>query len=738
MLKLKNIVYLMILVVLLLFIIPNTVFSSELKIADDLQEVIDSADEHINVLIYMNKQADTDEIYAGKASSLEEQGNYKEAKSLVRSEIVNSLRETADISQASILRFLETMKAEGKVSSLESFFIVNIISVSLDPSLAETIAARPDVGKIYQDRTIVLDDPLPKELVSLPDEVTGPWSISSIRAPEAWDKHGYDGTGVVIGIIDTGALLNHPALETRWRGYDTLNPVPNYNWYDPIYGDPLPGDEHGHGTKVLGVALGYDQQKDLAVGVAPGAKWIAARGFSNDGRGSKSNLLAAGQYMLAPTDTNGENPDPTKAPNIVLNSWGGQAEVDDWFREMVNNWRNAFILPIFAAGNSGPGVGSVRNPANYPESIAVGAVDYNRELASFSSRGPGAYGDMIKPELIAPGVNIYCPTLDGDYGYASGTSFAAPHVAGTAALLLSAYPELTVNEIVFYLKETAISLSNEQYPTIPNYGFGYGMTDALNLIEKSKVVPAIYFQNLDSGQIDAWLIKGLSNVEQVDSFTGKNPKLWRIAAVHDLNGSGSPDLIWENRANGSRVVWLMEVFEKKEEINLGYANPNYRIADIYDLNNNGSADLVWQNIAWGSRNAWYMDGLKRISGRQFAVVNTNWEIAGVADMGGDGKINLIWEHGLRGERNYWTLDNNLAQIVQESGNFAVAGINWRIKAVIDINWDGNPDLVWEHADGRRSIWFMSGLDKEYGALFGSRHPDWTIVGAERVAIPIEY
>ena len=245
----------------------------------------------------------------------------------------------------------------------------------------------------------------------------------------------------------------------------------------------------------------------------------------------------------------------------------------------------------------------------------------------------------------------------------------------------------------------------------------------------------IYFQNIETGYVDTWAVEGFNITEHYSGIYGMDPSRWRIAAVYDVSKNGSPDLIWENINTGARRAWVMNGLEKVLEVPVGpgVVNSRFRIADLHDMDGDGNLDVIWQNIVFGGRNVWFMDGFERVGGRQFTVANTNWNIVGVEDMGDDGKTNIIWEHVRRGERNYWTLDENLNRIDGESGNFYQTGINWNIRAVQDITYDGNPDILFEHSeDGRRNMWIMDGMDITEGGNIGTRPPEWTIVGAARV------
>ena len=174
----------------------------------------------------------------------------------------------------------------------------------------------------------------------------------------------------------------------------------NYNWYDPslVCGSPsrVPCDNNGHGTHTMGTIVGDDGGSNQ-IGVAPGARWIAAKGCES-GSCSTTALVNSGQWMLAPKDLNGLNPRTDLRPQVVSNSWGNGNGADTFYQSVVQAWIASGIFPVFANGNSGPSCGTVGAPGSYPESFGVGAYDVNNAIASFSSRGPGTFaGDTVKP-----------------------------------------------------------------------------------------------------------------------------------------------------------------------------------------------------------------------------------------------------------------------------------------------------------------------------------------------------
>ena len=215
------------------------------------------------------------------------------------------------------------------------------------------------------------------------------------------------------------------------------------------------------------------------IGVAPHAKWIAAKGCCLD-----TALISSAQWILAPTNLAGTNPRPDLRPDVVNNSWGGGSG-DPFFRPAVQAWVASGIFPAFSNGNSGPACGSAGSPGDYPETYSAGAFQQNGSIASFSARGPSAFGDIIKPDIAAPGVNVRSSLngSDSSYGPLSGTSMASPHLAGTVALIWSISPELR-NDVArtrTLLAQTAVDVSNTSCGGTAGYNnvWGEGKLDAL-------------------------------------------------------------------------------------------------------------------------------------------------------------------------------------------------------------------------------------------------------------------
>lgn len=381
----------------------------------------------VPVVITLADQVDEDR-YAGRPAAL-----------------VRALRERAAATQPEVVEELD--------SSVRRFWLVNALATSIDAAELTELATDPAVARID------LDAP-----VQVTGEASGgsarSWGIGAIRAPSAWWRFGVNGAGVRVGSIDTGVDATNPELAGSVVA-----------WRDVVNGRPAPYDDNGHGTHTIGTMVARNVTGG-PIGVAPGAQVVVAKAIRADGTASGADLLTAGQWM---TDPDGD-PATTDFPVVINNSWTTTDATNTWFRPMVQRWVALGITPVFGAGNS---PGSIGNPASYPEVIAVGASEESGALWANSSRGTvtwdvaGAATAFMKPDLSAPGASI-TSTLGSGYGLYSGTSMAAPHVAGTVALVKQARPELTPDAVRAILIQTA----TDHGPAGPDRDFGAGVVDA--------------------------------------------------------------------------------------------------------------------------------------------------------------------------------------------------------------------------------------------------------------------
>lgn len=401
--------------------------------------------------------------------------------------VVTALQSEARASQPAVATELDRLAALGEVDSYQAYWIANVMVVRGTLEAFEVLAHRPDVASIElapevlvdparsSDRSIVSDRPAAasSERAGSSTGLRGigsPQSLRAINAPRVWRELHVNGAGAVIGILDTGVDGNHPALRNGWRG-NHGNPWQEC-WHDVVGSSTYPVDDvSGHGTHVSGTASGIGVATGDTIGVAWGAQWIAANLLS-EGLGHEflMDLYDCFQWFIDPDGDPGTVDD---VPDVILCAWGvnealGFPDCDPSWWPLIDACEAAGSVLVWAAGGDGPGAGTIRSPADRAttatNSFSVGAVDaahYESPyvITSFSSRGPSGCNVPapmnIKPEVVAPGIDIYSSYPGGTYQIWSGTAMASAHVAGTAALLRSADPDLEVDDLKQILMETA-------------------------------------------------------------------------------------------------------------------------------------------------------------------------------------------------------------------------------------------------------------------------------------------
>ena len=440
--------------------------------------------EAASFLVVMREQADL--AGAEHFTSKEDRGRF----------VYEALREHAEATQASLR---ERLRLAGV--PFRPFFVVNIVEVEADRALATELALREDVFAVAANRLAPTSaEPLLRLAKDAASRAGVEPNIERIRAPELWAS-GFRGQGIVVAVADTGLTWDHPALRDRYRGFDGSSVSHDYNWHDAIHatdpGDPCGADSaapcdddgFGHGTACAGIIAGNDGENQ--VGVAPEARLIACRNMAL-GVGSPRLLHRVFQFFLAPTDGAGENPRPDLAPDVINNSWTcpvSEGCTDpNILRAVIENTRAAGIFVAMAAGNEGDACFTVNVlPAFYEASFSVGATTIDDAIATFSSRGPVLVdgSGRLKPDLVAPGVGVRTTASPSGYVSFDGTSAAAPHVAGAAALLYSAAPNLRGRpvETADMLRRSAEPLTTTQDcggvagGSVPNAVFGFGRLD---------------------------------------------------------------------------------------------------------------------------------------------------------------------------------------------------------------------------------------------------------------------
>ena len=305
------------------------------------------------------------------------------------------------------------------------------LAITLSKEVAPSLETLPGVRHVWRDtvKRALLDKSVP---------LTG--------ANRVWSSFGITGKGVVVAVIDSGIDYRHADLggclgpECRVKaGYNFANKSQATN----------PTDDNGHGTHVAGIIAANGVMK----GVAPDAKLLAVKVLDKDGAGLTSNIIAGIEWAVS------------HGADVLNLSLGAPGSPDSPDSQAVDNAVDLNCVVVVAAGNDGPDYDTLGSPAAARKVITVGATDDQDQLASFSSRGPSSIY-QVKPEIVAPGMAIKstvpkgtCAMCDASgFKEADGTSMAAPHVAGAAALLLEQHPDWVNQQVKDALIQNSVDL----------------------------------------------------------------------------------------------------------------------------------------------------------------------------------------------------------------------------------------------------------------------------------------
>jgi len=268
-------------------------------------------------------------------------------------------------------------------------------------------------------------------------------SAPLLRVPDVWAASGR-GTAIRVAVVDTGIDPYHPDLSGRIAAAIS-------------FAGSSPADGNGHGTHVAGIIAGDGMASaGVYVGMAPEAHIYAAKVLTDSGSGLMSDVMAGVEWAV------------DQEVQVINLSLGSDEKSDgtDPLSELCDAAADEGVVVCVAAGNAGPGTGTVGAPASARKVITIGASTDSDSVASFSSRGPTKDG-RNKPDVLFPGVNIVAARsagtsmgtpLGGHYTRASGTSMATPHAAGVSALLLEARPDLTPADLKALVMATALDL----------------------------------------------------------------------------------------------------------------------------------------------------------------------------------------------------------------------------------------------------------------------------------------
>lgn len=370
---------------------------------------------------------------------------------------------------ATLLDFLGQEAAQGRVADVRPLWSVDGVALSVGAEDLARLAGRPELRAIVWDRSLPLEPPPPKApagpAAALQAEDAGElWNLRLIHVDEARRLLGVDGTGVTVAVIDSGVDVHHPLLAPSYRGRQADGGVRHArNWWCPRgldslcgFGDIYPVDGVGHGSHVLGTIVA-----PRGIGVAPGARWIAARACKADGC-PLSWLVGALEWIV----DLGED-----RPQVLNLSLGTDVPLEiGIYQQAVDRVVAAGTFVVAAMGNNAQ---SLLAPATFTSTLGVGAVDARAAVWNRSARGISPWQET-KPDLVAPGVSVSSTLPGGGLGQMSGTSMAAPHVSGVAALVLQARPGLAPQAVKEVLRRTARPLGGR----LPDPASGWGLVNA--------------------------------------------------------------------------------------------------------------------------------------------------------------------------------------------------------------------------------------------------------------------
>lgn len=460
-------------------------FSVESKLRGGLGDVIRAAapGDLIPITIIMSDQASREEVNAAAA---------RPTKVERRAAVIGLLKSRARASQAELLAELSAAQDAGMALDVRGLFLSNLIVAKATPDVILAAAARADVDYVNYDRAA------PESIFPFEPGQGGEYpeaptcGVSLIQAPRVWSELGIRGEGVLVAMIDSGVCITHSDLSNQiW-----INPgeIPNNGIDDDGNGfiDDVNGwnfannnkdvsDPIGHGTHTSGTVAG-DGAGGTQIGVAPAVDLMMCKVSGNISK--ESEVWSSMDYAV----NNGA--DLMSASLGWRHAWG--PDRPRW-RQLCENAIAAGVITIYAAGNEGGGAApdNVRTPADVPDVLAVGAVDCNKNIAGFSSRGPVTwqnippYNDCVpyppgcrKPAVSAPGVGTISAAVCSGYTTSDGTSMATPHVAGVVALMLSSNPNLLQDDVIQILESTA----EDRGVVGPDNDYGAGIVNAYEAV----------------------------------------------------------------------------------------------------------------------------------------------------------------------------------------------------------------------------------------------------------------
>jgi len=664
----------------------------------------------------------------------------------------------------------------GKSSSVRRFNYIPFLALEVDETDLQALAASQEVTDIQIDAVA---------------EPTLAESTPLIGATKAWAA-GYTGADWTVALVDTGVDSSHPFLagkvvseacfsSTVGDRSNTMCPSGATGSMLPGSGGPclLPGCEHG--THVAGIAAG----KGAAFsGVAPDAKIISVQVFSSfttaadcDKRPTPCLLSYTSDQILG-LERIYELRSTYNIAAVNMSLGGGlfSSPCDsDAMKTVIDQLRTAGIATVIASGNNGSTT-ALSSPACISSAISVASTSDGSftpvdQVSTFSNTNQYL-------SLLAPGEAILSSVPGYGFLNLSGTSMAAPHVAGAWALMKSKRPSASVTDVLNALIATGTPITD------PGNGRAFPRINVdralatLPLPCSFVVNPSPVSVGPQAGTVTvavaapancSWTATSLSpfaTVASGKSGIGSGSLVLSISSNQsesgrhgvvavadttvtiaqrglrvvqgDVNGDGHADIFWHNVADGSLATWWLDRWNVVGTSWLGIprvTDTNWRVVGTGDLNGDGHPDLVWRHQTEGWVAVWYLQGCQVLS-TQFLSINrvadTNWQIRGVGDVNGDGKADLIWQHATQGLVAAWLMNGTQVVSTRMLSLDQASDLEWQVVGAGDADGDGKADLIWQHpTNGGLAVWFMNGTDvlsTRFLSVDRTLDPNWHVRG----------